>query len=187
MYTSDTFYFPQVYRLLCSLLLVLSITQCATMKSGNVTDQSPRYSVHFIMMMECKISIAMTPHIQAITEKYEPFSQFQFIAHFPETFVPDGADLHKWREDYRLDLECRVDSSDVQTAALGATRAPQAIVVDETTHQIIYSGRINNLFAALGKRRSQVTDHTLDQILEQITKGKTLKTQTTQVVGCALN
>jgi len=169
------------------VIIAVLFGNCTVVKPNAKTEIEPPYRVVYVMLMECKISQAMTPHLRDITEKYGPSGQFDFIAYFPESFLADDADLQQWAVDYDLSMSCLVDSNDQITQALGASRAPQVIVTNQHTSEILYSGRINNLFAALGKRRPDVTDHTLEKVLQQIIDGETVSPKTTEVIGCALN
>lgn len=187
MYTSFTFFLKKLALSILVIFTIAMMTSCNAVKPKNNIEQKTNYTVHYVMLMECKISIAMTPHIQSIFEKYESSHQFNFICHFPESYVAEESNLEQWKQEYGLSVECRVDSLDQQIIHLGGSRAPQAIVVNELTSEIVYSGRINNLFAALGKRRPQVTDHTLDKALQQIINEEQVIPSTSEIIGCALN
>jgi hypothetical protein len=65
----------------------------------------------------------------------------------------------------------------------GATMTPQAVVVD-AAGQALYRGRINDLYAALGKRRARPTSHDLRDALDAIAAGKAVHNAETKVIGC---
>ncbi len=170
-----------------AVVLLIAFTQCSGVKPNVMPPQQAPYGVVYVMLTECKISQAMTPSIREISEKYVASGYFEFKAYFPESYLSEDADLGQWAASYDLTLPCLIDSGDRITQSLGASRAPQVIVIHHETDEIVYSGRINNLFAALGKRRAQVTDHTLDSVLQQIVDGLTVSPKVTEVIGCSLN
>jgi len=50
--------------------------------------------------------------------------------------------------------------------------------------QVLYRGRIDNVYAALGKRRPEATERDLRKALDEILQGKAVTTSQTQPVGC---
>ncbi len=76
-----------------------------------------------------------------------------------------------------------VDRSHALVAAVGATVTPEAVIVksDET---IGYRGRIDNLYAAPGKRRRVATEPDLRDALDAVLAGKPAPKPETQPVGC---
>ena len=67
--------------------------------------------------------------------------------------------------------------------ATGATITPEAVVVGQSG-KVLYRGRIDNLYAGLGKPRRQVTEHNLRQALDEVLAGKTVTHPQTQAIGC---
>ena len=49
---------------------------------------------------------------------------------------------------------------------------------------VLYRGRIDNVWAALGKRRSAATEHDLRKALEAAVNGKRVAEPRTQAIGC---
>lgn len=66
------------------------------------------------------------------------------------------------------------------------TVMPEVVVYAEKTDKIIYQGRIDNLFAAIGKRRSKATEHDLRDCLLKIQKAETILPRKTEAFGCYL-
>ena len=52
--------------------------------------------------------------------------------------------------------------------------------------KVVYSGRIDDTFYALGKRRNVITTTELSDALAEIISGKSIKTPKTQAVGCII-
>ena len=51
---------------------------------------------------------------------------------------------------------------------------------------VLYRGRIDDLYIALGKRRDHVTAHDLRDALDEIVGGRPVGNPRTQAVGCSL-
>jgi len=65
----------------------------------------------------------------------------------------------------------------------GVTIAPEVAVVSPEG-KCLYRGRIDNLYAALGKRRIKATQHDLRDALDAILKGIPVPQETTKSIGC---
>jgi hypothetical protein len=52
---------------------------------------------------------------------------------------------------------------------------------------MVYRGRIDDRFVAFGKTRAAPTTHDLDQILEEIIRGKSISNKTTTAIGCFIS
>ena len=77
------------------------------------------------------------------------------------------------------------DSAQSAALRLKAQITPEAFVLSEQG-SILYRGRIDNEFPALGARRSIVTERDLDNALAALVRGKSPKTKQTSPVGCMI-
>jgi hypothetical protein len=68
---------------------------------------------------------------------------------------------------------------------LKATVTPEAVVLGKNG-QILYRGRIDDLYAGLGKKRGAPTHHDLGEALDTITAGKKVKPKETKAIGCLI-
>jgi hypothetical protein len=76
-----------------------------------------------------------------------------------------------------------VDRDRLAATRVKATITPQAFVIDRSG-DIRYRGRIDNLYAALGKRRQQVTSHDLRDALDAVLEGRPVPHPETEALGC---
>jgi hypothetical protein len=58
------------------------------------------------------------------------------------------------------------------------------VVVIKDDESIVYRGRIDNFYAALGRPRRVVTEHDLRDTLDAVFGGKPVPKAETQAVGC---
>jgi hypothetical protein len=79
-----------------------------------------------------------------------------------------------------------IDPGQVLTPLLGAHVTPEAIVVSPDG-ETLYKGRIDNLFYALGRRRSVITEHDLQDVLQNVADGKPVSPRTTKALGCYIS
>ena len=68
----------------------------------------------------------------------------------------------------------------------GAKVTPEAIVIDRTG-TVRYRGAINNLYAGYGKKRRVATVHYLQDAVDAVLAGDTVKTPITKPVGCFIH
>jgi hypothetical protein len=68
---------------------------------------------------------------------------------------------------------------------LKATVTPEAVVVGKKG-QLLYRGRIDDGYAALGKKRAAITQHDLQDALDAIAAGKPVKKTETKAIGCLI-
>jgi hypothetical protein len=76
-----------------------------------------------------------------------------------------------------------VDRARVAATHAKATITPQAFVIDRSG-EIRYRGRIDNLYAALGKTRQVVTSHDLRDALDAVLAGGKVPHPETEALGC---
>jgi hypothetical protein len=60
---------------------------------------------------------------------------------------------------------------------------PEAVVIDRAG-QVVYRGRVNNLFVTYGKRRAEATEHDLRNAMEAVASGKPVAQARTEALGC---
>jgi hypothetical protein len=52
--------------------------------------------------------------------------------------------------------------------------------------QILYRGRIDDLYVALGKKRAAVTERNLRDALDALAAGKAVRKSETKAIGCLI-
>ena len=87
------------------------------------------------------------------------------------------------REYGYLGFTAVVDRDRVAATHAKASITPQAFVIDRSG-EIRYRGRIDNLYAALGTTRQQVTSHDLREALDAVLAGGKVPRPETEALGC---
>jgi hypothetical protein len=139
-------------------------------------------SVLFFITSDCPIANSYAPEIQRICSVYAPKGVSCDLVYVDPTL--STADVQKHLRDFGYaSFPAILDSTQTLVKATGATVTPEAVIVGPSG-QIFYRGRIDNVWAALGKRRSVATEHDLRTALDEILDGKPVAAPRTQAIGC---
>lgn len=178
----------------CALLWCLSKGVLAAPPSTSVEfvdlqgrTQSPlamadhKATILFFVLPDCPISNAYAPEVNRIVTEYAK----QDIAAFIVYVDPDLSleDAKKHATDFGYTCPVLLDPSLKLVKQTGVTIAPEVTVLgpDGRRH---YRGRIDNLYAGLGKRRPKATERDLRDALDAIVAGKPVPHATTTAIGC---
>lgn len=95
------------------------------------------------------------------------------------------SEIHKFAEEYDLQLPLLLDKNHRLLEALGATVTPEAFLLNEKG-EVVYQGAIDNWFYDLGKPRARVTENYLTDALDSFLKGAEISTKITKPIGCVI-
>jgi hypothetical protein len=168
-------------------------------------EPSGTASVLFFVATDCPISNSYAPEIQRICREYGPRGVECFLMYedlLPLSEVRHGRagagekasddtagtslddEVRSHLSEYRYaGIPAAVDRSRAIATRAGASRTPQAVVVDRAG-ATRYRGRIDNFYAALGVSRQIVTERDLRRALDAVLAGRPVPTPETEPVGC---
>jgi len=137
----------------------------------------------FFVTNDCPIANSYAPEIQSICGEYGGKGVACTLVYSDLSL--DAAAVRKHHEEYRYPQTIRAvrDTGHKLADATGATITPEAVVVGRAG-KVLYRGRIDNFYAALGKKRRQATEHDLRQALDETLAGKPVTHPQSQAVGC---
>lgn len=144
-----------------------------------VTDH--KASVLFFVLPDCPISNAYAPEVNRIIEDYTRQGIVAFVIYVDPDMTRDDAKKHA--TDFGYKCPVLLDTSLQLVQQTGVTIAPEVAVVGPDG-QRRYRGRIDNLYAGLGKRRPKATVRDLRDALDAILSGKPVPNETTPAIGC---
>jgi hypothetical protein len=144
-----------------------------------------KYAVYFFLLEDCKITQAYIPEIKKLKTEFESDS-IEFKAFFPSP-VSEPELVKEFMDKYQPGLNYVIDDKQLIATQFGITVMPEVVVYQENTNRLLYQGRIDNLFARVGKRRSKATVHDLRDCLTKIQKNERILPNKTQAIGCFLN
>ena len=139
-------------------------------------------SVLFFITSDCPISNSYAPEIQRICSEYSPRQVSCDLVYVDPDLTTAAVKKHVQDFGYAA-VPAILDSSQKLVKAAGATITPEAAVIGPSG-QVLYRGRIDNVYAALGKRRPEATEHDLRKALDEVLSGKPVSTPQTQAIGC---
>ena len=139
-------------------------------------------SVLLFVLHDCPVANAYSPEIRRVVEAYEKKRvRFALVYVDPDLTV---VEIEKHRKEYgHQGYPAFLDKQHVLVKATGADVTPEAAVIG-ADGQIVYRGRINNLYADYGKRRRFATEHDLRDALDATLAGKPVAKPRTKALGC---
>lgn len=139
-------------------------------------------NVLLFVQTDCPISNSYAPEIQRICKAYGSKGVSCSLAY--EDVRVDAAAVRKHMKDFAYaGVPATIDDSRAIADRARATITPAAVVVD-ARGAVLYRGRIDNLYASLGKPRRNVTEHDLTDALDAILAGKPVPKPETEALGC---
>ena len=164
--------------------------QMNAVTGGTIPPFAPagKAGVVFFVATDCPVSNSYAPEIQRVCREYGPRGVGCSLIYEDVDLHPTSAHLDQQvrahlQEYGYAGVPAAVDRDRAAAAAAKATITPLAVVVDRSG-DIRYRGRIDNLYAALGKRRQQVTRHDLREALDAVLSGGKVPNPETEALGC---
>jgi hypothetical protein len=87
--------------------------------------------------------------------------------------------------EYQTSFPVLFDGSQLLREALQPTHVPEAVVLSPAG-EIIYRGAIDNAYAALGRRRSKVDQHYLEDAISSVSTGRKVLVSQVPPIGCVM-
>ena len=138
-------------------------------------------SVLLFYWHDCPICNSYAPEINRICGSYTNFAFY--IVQVDPDLTPVAAREHA--KEYDLKASVLLDPHHRLVKLAKATVTPQAVVMGKNG-DLLYSGRIDDLYTALGKKRGTATQRDLREALDAITAGKPVKKRETKAIGCLI-
>ena len=129
---------------------------------------------------DCPIANAYAPEIQAIMRDYSPRGAAFFLVHVDPDLTSEKAKQHA--ADFGYQCRILLDPKHLLVKRLEADITPEAFVI--SPGGVAYRGRIDDLFADLGKKRRQARNRDLRNALAAVLAGKPVPNSKTEAVGC---
>jgi hypothetical protein len=139
-------------------------------------------SVLFFITSDCPISNSYAPEVQRICAEYSPKKVSCNLVYVdPDLTI---ADVRKHLKEFHYSgVPAILDPTQKLVRAAGASVTPEAALIGPSG-QVLYRGRIDNVYASLGKRRPEATEKDLRKALEETLSGKAVSTPVTKAIGC---
>jgi len=136
----------------------------------------------FFVTNDCPVSNYYSHEIRRICDEYAQRGAGCALVYTDPAMTDEQARQHS-KEYGHGAYPKMVDRSHALVKATGAAITPTAVLIgpDES---IVYRGRIDNFYAAIGKTRRVVTEHDLRDALDAVISGRPVAKQEAPPVGC---
>lgn len=135
----------------------------------------------------CPIANALSPEIARIGDDARARGAAVWLA-YPDPHV-EAAEIERRHREYAIDLPTLLDRGHSLVRSTGATISPEAALVrldGSGGFDLLYRGRINDLFEGPGRRRPSARTNDLRDALDAAFSGRRPDPDRTTAVGCIL-
>ena len=132
---------------------------------------------------ECPLSQNYTLTLNKLYDKYK--RELEIVGIFPGSAYT-SAIYNSFNRKYNIQFTLLTDKDKSAVRVLGAKITPEVFLMDER-RTILYSGAIDNWAISLGKQRTNVTDHYLEDAIQSQLDHVMLKVKQTKAIGCLIN
>jgi thiol-disulfide isomerase/thioredoxin len=140
-------------------------------------------AVVIFISADCPICNGYAPEINRICAEYEPKHVAFYLVHCDPALSAEDAKKHA--KEFGFTCPVLMDQRRELADRVGATMTPEAAVIG-ADGVVLYRGRIDDLYVALGKKRFEATTHDLRAALDAVLAGRKVPTPRTTAIGCAI-
>lgn len=134
------------------------------------------------MSETCPICQSATLELKNLYAQYHS-KGVDFIGVFPNETISNDASIAKFGKKYNLEFPLKLDQGQQWVKQFSATVTPQVFVTNEA-QEVLYSGRMDNGFERVGKKRQVITEFYLKNALEDLLAKRMVAVKETAPVGC---
>jgi hypothetical protein len=138
-------------------------------------------SVLIFYWQDCPVSNGYAPELNRIAAAHTNFAFY--IVQIDADLSVDAAKTHA--RQFNLQMPVLLDPQHRLVKIVKATATPEAVVVGKLG-EVLYRGRIDDIYAAFGKKRAAARQHDLSEALDAIAAGRAVKQKETPVIGCLI-
>jgi len=135
------------------------------------------------MLTDCPATQDYTLTLNKLAEKYK--DKLALIGIIPGKFASID-EMKGFEKTYKIKFRLLQDPEMNVTASLGGKIAPSCLVVDQNGNSI-YSGRIDDWFYTLGKKRQVIRENNLDNAIRHVLFHEKLLRSQADAFGCILH
>ena len=148
---------------------------------ANINDKP--LSLFIFLSPECPLCQNYTKTVNEVYNKYQQKVNVYGI-------VPGNAytarEVTDFGKKYKVAFRLLIDAQQELTHYLKATVTPQAILVNNKGN-LVYTGAIDDWVQALGKKRLKVSQHYVEDAIEQSLQFAEVKIKRKNAIGCKIN
>lgn len=166
---------------------IINTTNLSELKTINGINFNPEAlntstaSVFIFLSPECPLCQKYSLTIREIEKKYSA-KGVAFYYVFPGTYY-SKKEINRFLIKYGLKSIAFLDPDLKVTKSFSALITPEVFLLNQK-HELIYSGKIDNWYEDIGKRRTVITEHYLASALDAQIQGLEVEIKKTLAVGC---
>jgi thiol-disulfide isomerase/thioredoxin len=174
------------------LLLALPSVYCAAQPTaldlnGKIVDPLKSSNGQLVVLIfvreDCPVSGRYAPTIQRISGEHRNDARFYLV--FPDKSDSPPA-IRKYLRDFRYSISGLRDPQHALVKQAHAQVTPEAAVFD-AKGALLYHGRIDNLYEAIGRSRPSPTSHELEDAIQAALAGRAPSEKEVAAVGCYIS
>ncbi|MBX7051290.1 MAG: redoxin domain-containing protein [Flavobacteriales bacterium] len=143
---------------------------------------SEQYEIIFFLSPTCPICKYYCKYMRELPEQLDPH-KFNCKALIPGGEF-DQEEIDDFKKKYKLPFEVEKDLTK-RHLSLNATITPEVFVINERG-EVLYHGRIDDSYLRIGKKRTIIKEHNLDNALTEINAGMPVTVPFVPAVGCII-
>ena len=130
--------------------------------------------------VDCPISNRYAPEIRRISERHSKNVSWWIV--YPNPSLTES-DIREHMQEYDYPGNHFHDKQQLLVEHAGATITPEVALYDEENN-LVYCGRINDLYVDFGKSRPSPTKHDLNDAITALLAGQSVAPMRQKAVGC---
>lgn len=146
--------------------------------------QEKDYKLYIFSLDNCKICQSYTLKLNQLHDEYNHL--VEFVGVFPN-LISSEEKIKAYAEKYRVKYNLITDYEKELAKSLEATITPEVFLINNQTNEIVYSGRIDDEFFEVGKRRNVVKNFELKDALKSIENNEPVEIKRTEAIGCYID
>lgn len=147
-------------------------------------DAAGRGIAFVFVRADCPISSRYMPELERLRQRAGAAGVSMWLVFVDPTAPP--ASLADYLDEFGYRGAALVDASHRLVELAGASITPEAAVFAGSPAALVYRGRIDDWYAAPGRRRPRPTSHDLLGAMETLAAGKIPDRRETSAVGCTI-
>lgn len=163
--------------------IIFSLCLVFLLSKHGYAEKGENLEIYIFFSENCPICKSATLNLKELFSTFDS-KGVKFTAVFPNTNLSDKNSIEKFRKKYNLPFEHKLDTNQELTKKYNATITPEVILVNNRTDEVLYRGKIDNGFEAVGKKRTVITEFYLRDALQSSLENKTIEIKETRPVGC---
>jgi hypothetical protein len=140
------------------------------------------WTLLFFLMSDCPIGNQYAKEIQRICSSYGPKGVRCFLVYVDPTM--SAGDIRKHMKEFNYTCCSAIQDTHRDLVDKAGAMVVSEVAVFSSKAELKYRGRIDDLYAGLGKPRQVVTHHDLRDALDALIAGRNVPNPVTQAFGC---